>query len=316
MTPRTDGEAPRISVVVPTYNRPIALQRCIASITRQAAAPPFEIVVVDDGGTPAVDREALGPTPNLVVVRRPHAGAAAARMTGVARARGGILAFVDDDCTVPENYITSIERVFHGHPDTRVAQVRILNPEPGNPYGRLWSFNLDRLLEANLRPAQDGRALSGTLGGVMVARRDVFPRVGYDPRLRVGLEDADLRYQLHVSGIDVHYAPQIRVYHHVPHTLGGYLGQFVRYGRGAVHLRRKWGATPAPFRFCTLTAPEDFRALVRAEGFRVGTALYGALWLRRAALVLGGAYEEASRLLAWAGRRQGIGGARRDRERS
>jgi glycosyltransferase involved in cell wall biosynthesis len=308
--------SPRISVIVPTYNRPIALQRCVASLARQAVSLPFEVVVVDDGGVLATDGQAFESLPNLVMIRQPHAGAAAARMTGVARARGAVLAFVDDDCTVPEDYIQSIEHVFHDHPDTQVAQVRILNPEPGNPYGRLWDFNLQRLRQVNLHRIPDGRALSGTLGGVMVARRDVFLRVAYDPRLNVGLEDADLRYQLYVAGIDVHYAPQIRVYHHVPDTLAGYLAQFIRYGRGAAQLRRKWGATPAPFRSCTLTGSDDFRALARAEGLRAGTALYGALWLRRAALVLGEVHDRASQFLAWANRRGVIDRSRCDRERS
>jgi GT2 family glycosyltransferase len=212
-------------------------------------------------------------------------------MAGVARARSPILAFVDDDCTVPPDYLAAIERLFREHPDTQVAQVQIVNPEPENPYGRLWAFTLDRFREANVRPASDGRLLSGTLGGVMVARRELVDRVGFDPRMRGTLEDADLRYQLQGAGIDVYYAPEIRVHHHVPRTLRGYLEQFFRYGRGAVHLRRKWGTTPAPFRYRTLTSPRDLLALARAEGPWRGARLYGILWLRRAALVLGGVYE-------------------------
>jgi hypothetical protein len=77
----------------------------------------------------------------------------------------------------------------------------------------------------------------------------------------------------------------------VPATLAGYLGQCLRYGRGAIHLRRKWGAAPAPFRACTLTSWRDLHALVRAEGPGPGLALYGALWLRRLALAAGSAYE-------------------------
>ena len=87
------------------------------------------------------------------------------------------------------------------------------------------------------------------------------------------------------------------MYHHVPTTLRGYLGQFARYGRGAVHLRAKWGSTPAPFRFCPLTSPRVLRDLIRAEGLVGGTALYAVLWLRRVALIAGGAYEVGGRLV-------------------
>jgi len=287
-----------LSVVIPTYNRPLALKRCVSSVASQRfPSDAFEVVVVDDGSTPPVDRAALEAVPNLAVVRRPHGGAAAARMTGVDHARGGILAFVDDDCTVPGDYLATIERLFGEHPETQVVQVQVVNPDPHNPYGRLWSFNLDGLLRANLRLAPDGRLLSGTLGGVMVARREIFTQVAYDPRLDVALEDADLRYQLQACRIDVHYVPEVRVYHHVPTTLRGYLGQFARYGRGAVHLRAKWGSTPAPFQFCPLTSPRVLRALIRTEGLVGGTALYAVLWLRRVALIAGGAYEVGGRLV-------------------
>ena len=303
---RFSGSArePVLSVVIPTYGRPLALKRCVSSLARQDfPLEAVEIIVVDDGGTLPVDRGQLGDFPSLSVVRQPHRGAGTARMTGVARARAELLAFLDDDCSVPPDYLGAVQGLFRHHPLTQVAQVRILHPETNNPYGRLWTFTLDRLHRANVHPGPDGRLLSGTLGGVMVARREIFTRVGFDPALDVALEDADLRRQLHVAGIDVHYAPEVRVYHHVPGTLAGYLGQFIRYGRGAVHLRRKWGRAPAPFRTCTLTGTRDLLALIGAEGRGPGLALYGALWMRRIALAAGGAYELVSspsiRSLVW-----------------
>jgi GT2 family glycosyltransferase len=292
-----NGRAPLVTVVIPTRNRPTALRRCLASLAAQAyPAAAFETVVVDDGSTPAVTPDAGPGLRNLRVMRQEHAGAARARMTGVGEARSGLLAFVDDDCALPADFLATAERVFRTRPDTQVAQVRILNPEPDNPYGRLWTFNLDRQSLANLRPAPDGRLLSATLGGVMVARREVFREVAFDARLRTALEDADLSYQLAARGIAVHYEPELRVFHHVPTTLAGYLGQFWRYGRGAAELRRKWRGTPAPFRYCRLTGLTDLRALVQAEGRVVGPTFYALLWLRRLALAAGSAYEVGRRL--------------------
>jgi GT2 family glycosyltransferase len=281
-----------MSVVIPTYGRPAALKRCVASLAKQTfPLESVEIIVVDDGGTPAVERRELGEFPHLTVVRHPHGGAGSARMAGVAVARAEVLAFLDDDCSVPPDYLQTVERTFRDHPATRVAQVRILHPEAHNPYGRLWTYALDRLHQANVHSGADGRLRSGTLGGVMIACRDVFTRVGFDPAMDVALEDADLRRQLHAAGIDVHYTPEVRVYHHVPRTLRGFLGQFVRYGRGAVHLRRKWGRVRPPFQACSLTGWRDLRALVRSEGLIRGPGLYGVLWMRRLALALGSVYE-------------------------
>jgi glycosyltransferase involved in cell wall biosynthesis len=264
----------------------------VSSLARQAfPLETVEIIVVDDEGTPPVAREELAGCPNLSVVRHPHGGAGSARMAGVARARAEILAFLDDDCSVPPDYLDGVERTFRDHPSTQVAQVRIVHPESHNPYSRLWTYALDRLHQANVHVGPDGRLLSGTLGGVMIVRRGIFTHVKFDPALDVSLEDADLRRQLHAVRIAVHYAPEVSVYHHVPGTLSGFLGQFVRYGRGAVHLRRKWGRARPPFRTRTLTGWRDLRALVRAEGLGRGLALYGVLWMRRIALVVGSVYE-------------------------
>jgi glycosyltransferase involved in cell wall biosynthesis len=47
---------PALSVVVPTRDRPTALERCLAALARQTA-PSLEVVVVDDA---AGDPEAVG----------------------------------------------------------------------------------------------------------------------------------------------------------------------------------------------------------------------------------------------------------------
>lgn len=88
---------PRISVVVATRNRRQQLARALASIDAQRYRS-FEVIVVDDGsadGTAAWLR-AQRPQDCVVETDRPR-GAAAARNRGVARARGEIVAFLDDD---------------------------------------------------------------------------------------------------------------------------------------------------------------------------------------------------------------------------
>jgi len=241
---------PLISVIVPTYCRPAPLRRCIVSLASQAyPREAFEVIVVDDGGNPP----AAGSLPadlvrdvSLVLLCQPHRGAAAARALGLAHTRGQIVAFLDDDCTVPPDYLAAMDRVFRTYPETQVVQVGIDNPEPDNLYGQTWKFTLEETLKVNLSPTADGRLICGTLGGVMVARREIFADVAFDPTLSRSREDADLRYQLQARGVPVYYEPQIRVFHHQRHTLRDYLAQFVGYGRGEFYLQRKWAATPAP----------------------------------------------------------------------
>ena len=93
---------PEVSVVIPTFNRLDVLPEVLAALEAQAGAPPFELVVVDDGSTDGTAsflaaRSCRVPTRILTQENR---GPAAARNAGVAAARGRLVAFLGDD-TVP-----------------------------------------------------------------------------------------------------------------------------------------------------------------------------------------------------------------------
>lgn len=285
-----------ISVIVPTCDRPAELLRCVQSLERQQyTMDRFEVVVIDDGRAEGAARLMRADHKNLSLrlVRQDHAGVAAARARGVAVARGEVLAFLDDDCTVPPDYLASVEASFARHPETLVAQVALENPAPDNRHGRLWAFLVEETVRLNVTPVEDGRLIATMLGGVFVCRRSVFDRVAWDPRFPGASEDADLRYQLVQAGIPIHYAPDIVVYHHWRTTLTASLAQQAWYGRGQAHLRRKWGADQAPFRAPQLLARATLRTLREREGNLGAAYAIGALLMIRAAGALGCAAEAA-----------------------
>ncbi len=104
----------RVSVVVPTYQRPDLLNRCLAALLTQDFDPQgYEIVVADDGVSEEtralVLRRAISlPQAHLryVAVTGTH-GPAAARNTGWRHARGAIIAFTDDDCVPQPNWLSA-----------------------------------------------------------------------------------------------------------------------------------------------------------------------------------------------------------------
>lgn len=89
--------APRVSIVLPTYNRLDLLRQALASIRAQTYTD-YEIVVVDDGSTDGT-RAWMEANPNdtLVYLRQENAGVSTARNAGIRAARGELLAFLDDD---------------------------------------------------------------------------------------------------------------------------------------------------------------------------------------------------------------------------
>jgi len=96
-----------VSVVIPAWNREATLRRAVESALAQTR-PAHEIIVVDDGsgdGT-AAQAEALGAR---VIRHAQNRGAAAARNTGIAAARGALVAFLDsDDAWFPSKLATQV----------------------------------------------------------------------------------------------------------------------------------------------------------------------------------------------------------------
>ncbi len=94
---------PRVSVIIPTYNRAALVQEAVASVLAQTYRN-FELLVVDDGSTDGT-RETLAPfAGEIKVLSLPgRRGVSAARNAGIAAARGEWLAFLDsDDLWLPE----------------------------------------------------------------------------------------------------------------------------------------------------------------------------------------------------------------------
>jgi GT2 family glycosyltransferase len=94
----TELNTPTVSVVIPTHNRKAALERAIKTVVAQTYGD-WELVVVDDASTDGTEEvvRALGEG-RLVYVRHPqNRGGGAARNTGIQRARGKYVAFLDSD---------------------------------------------------------------------------------------------------------------------------------------------------------------------------------------------------------------------------
>lgn len=90
--------APRVSVVIPVFNRPAAVRRAIDSALAQTCQD-FEIIVVDDGSTDATAAavEALADRRITLIRHERNRGGSAARNTGIRASSAAYIAFLDSD---------------------------------------------------------------------------------------------------------------------------------------------------------------------------------------------------------------------------
>jgi glycosyltransferase involved in cell wall biosynthesis len=185
------SNAPRISVVIPVFNRARSLERAVRSVLNQSYGD-FELVVVDDGSTDELDAVlARFPDARLRVVRHArNLGAAAARNSGVRASRGAFIAFLDsDDEWLPlklERQSASLEARGDG---VALCGYALVREGEGRPEER----PLDEASDWYLRILA---ACNVSFGSCALVRRGAFEEFGYLDETMRRLEDWDwlLRY--------------------------------------------------------------------------------------------------------------------------
>lgn len=180
---------PRISVIIPVFNRQQTAERAVRSALDQNLGDS-EIVIVDDGSRPPFDLPGALAKPNVRVAIQSNRGAAAARNTGIEAARGDWIAFLDsDDYWLPDTLKPRLElagREFAVNPEALVAYVAAFALRDKQS-GRQET----RVPRASANPLHFASGCWFSPGSTLLVRKAVFRRVGlFDTSLR-RLEDLD-----------------------------------------------------------------------------------------------------------------------------
>lgn len=109
---------PRISIIVPVYNRPKELALTLASIKKQTYTYT-EIIIIDDGSTEALHvKHQLS---NSIFYRQENKGAPAARNKGFALSKGEYVIFWDGDAVGKPETIQKMYDALQEHPEASYA---------------------------------------------------------------------------------------------------------------------------------------------------------------------------------------------------
>jgi glycosyltransferase involved in cell wall biosynthesis len=123
---------------------------------------PLEVIVVEDGSTDGGPDIVASFGDRVLALAQPHAGIGAARNTGVARASGEFLAFLDaDDLWTPDRLTRPLAVLTAPDPpDIVFGMVEQFRDTPGGGRVRV------------------GELAKGYIAGAMLVRRATFLRVG------------------------------------------------------------------------------------------------------------------------------------------
>lgn len=241
----------KISVVIATCNRKLLLEGCLQTLDSQAyAAGMYELVVVNDGSTdgtgPFLDAFAIKSSFPVKVLHQPNSGVGVARNRGIAAASGDIIAFTDDDCLLPPDWIVSLVRLWREAPDNlggiggpldTVCDTNTLLAD----YLRYQDeFNhLPVITPLVVRPRHISRCNGTELTAYLRTsnasfRASALCQVGgfNEAFRRPGGEDPDLSYRLLAAGYQLACFPELRVMHRSRPDFKAYFRSLANYVRG------------------------------------------------------------------------------------
>jgi len=206
----TSNSTPLVSLIVATSGtRPDELRRFLKSV-RSQYLPDCEVLVVDQS-TGSIDT-VLSEYPDVVHIRSDVRGLSRNRNIGIARSSGDVIAFPDDDCVLPHDYLKRVAELagrFSG--DTLFGYGDILTIEDRQPFHQLYKVgSMPRLTTFN--------CLKITSIGFVFDRR-AFARVGvFDESFGVGAtygaaEESDIALRMLAAGIQGIYADHLEILH-------------------------------------------------------------------------------------------------------
>jgi glycosyltransferase involved in cell wall biosynthesis len=178
----------KLTVLICTRNQARLLERTLDAIAQQRVPPElgWEVVVVEnqcsDDTVQVVHRWQREPRiPTLRLLSEPRLGAGHARKTGMKHSTGELIAFVDDDCLLADDWIAQACEFAGEHPDAGVFGGRnelVWETPPSAlcvDYGE--SLARQDLGEAPHRLPDEGRTV--LCGAGLVLRRSALLKSGY-----------------------------------------------------------------------------------------------------------------------------------------
>lgn len=234
----------RVAVILLTLDQAEVTLRCLESF-RDVEAPPFRIVVWDNGSADGSEKAIHEGFPDVLVHRHPHnlgvaSGRNAAAALAVHKFDPDFLFFLDNDTQVAPDVLERLAAPFAD--DDRLAatapKLRLLrDPEridmAGGANIRFWVGSTAGIGHGEIDQGQYDSPMECVTGGCVFVRADVFTELGgFDPVFDpYGPEDLDFSLRAIRAGYRCLYVPGALIWHDPTQTFedGRYTENLVRY---------------------------------------------------------------------------------------
>ncbi|MFR9503954.1 MAG: glycosyltransferase [Rikenellaceae bacterium] len=221
----------KISIIIATYNRCESLLVTLNSVVEQRLAPElWECIMVNNNSSDQTQQRAeafaaMHSALDIKVVFEGRQGLSWARNCGIESSCGEIVAIIDDDEIINDDFAAGYVDLFEAHPNVVSAGGRII-PKYVSERPR-WMSHYTELPIANPLDLGDKecRFPKGRIpgGGNMAIRRTALDKYGlFDVELGrtgkrlIGGEESDLFERLSSGGEECWYSPRAIMWHIIP----------------------------------------------------------------------------------------------------
>lgn len=220
----------KLSAIVCTYNREKYILQALNSLNGQSLSKEeFEIIVINNNSTDRTELickqfEQENPNINYTYKEEENQGLSYARNRGILESKSPLIAFIDDDAYLDENYLKNVVNFFEEKENACAIGGKILlhylidEPKWVSKYlaSLLGYFNLgDEEFQFT--------AKSYPRGSNMVFKKSLFNEVGFfntdlgrKGNQLIGGEEKEIFQRIYKTKKEVYYLPQAIVYHLVP----------------------------------------------------------------------------------------------------
>ena len=218
-------DTPLVSIVIASVNRMPAIGECLDAIVNQKGDVPYEVLVVDRCGEPTrAEIRKRFPRENITVIAAPeNTSIPKLRATGMTRAKGRLVAILEDHCNVVPTWLEEIQRLHAaGH------QV-MGGPVENAAVDRITDWAVFFCEYATFMSPTPRGVVSSVAGSSAIYDRRALERIG--PALYDEVWEGFMHQKLAGMGIQFYSDPALTVFHKKEFGFWYFMSQRYHYSR-------------------------------------------------------------------------------------